>query len=398
MLRRDLADIAGFFRKLQWLVIVLAALWLLGKLAGVLTPFLLAALLGWLGDPLVDRLEARGMGRTRAFWAVYTGMILLPLLVLLALLPALFEQVGLLSRDLPRYAGWVMGTAVPWVDARLGTNLAAWLDIDYLSQWVRGHWTQVSAVVSDVLGIATRSGLYLAGLAVNLVLVPLLTYFFLRDWDSFVARLSALVPRTHALQVQGLVDESAGMLRAFMRGQFAVMLIMAVFNAIGLTVVGLNVGILIGVVSGLLSFVPYLGPTALLLAGSIAAMVQFGDWQHLLGVVVVWGLGQLIESYVITPKLVGDRIGLHPMAVIFAVMAGGVLFGFLGMLLALPVAAVVNVLMRHLLERYTRSTAYTGEPEGEPLIVVGGETGDVRADAAIAPQPLPPQPVPPTVP
>ena len=372
MLRRDLADIARFFRNLQWLAIGAGAVWLLGKLSAVLTPFLVAALLGWLGDPLVDRLQERGWRRSRAFWLVYSLMTLVPLLVLLALLPALVDQVATLGADMPRYAAWFMGTAVPWLDHRLHLNLATWLDFDYIVGWVRGHWTQVSTVVQDVLGIATRSGIWLVGIAVNMLLIPILAFFFLRDWDAFVARLQALVPRMHAPRVQRLLDESAGILRAFLRGQFAVMLIMAVFNAIGLTVVGLDVGILIGVVSGLLSFVPYLGPSSLLVAGSTAALVQFGDWQHLLGVLVVWGLGQLLESYVITPKLVGDRIGLHPMAVIFAVMAGGVLFGFLGMLLALPVAAVLNVLMRDVLEHYTHSAIYTGEAPG-PAIVVPGE-------------------------
>jgi predicted PurR-regulated permease PerM len=223
---------------------------------------------------------------------------------------------------------------------------------------------------------------------VNLVLLPILTYFFLRDWDVFVERVAALVPRDKVEVVGRLARESDAMLGGFLRGQFLVMLCMGVFYAIGLRLVGLDLGILIGIVAGLLTFIPYVGPAAVLVLGGIGALVQYGDWQHLAGVVAVWGVGQLIESYWLTPKLVGDRIGLHPMAVIFAVLAGGQLFGFLGMLLALPVAALANVMLRYAHERYTRSRLYAGaRPEvmldayldAEPDRTAGVATKDAPA-------------------
>ena len=160
------------------------------------------------------------------------------------------------------------------------------------------------------------------------------------------------------------------MLSGFLRGQFLVMLILGVLYGLGLWLVGLDLGILIGIIAGLLTFVPYLGPATVVVLGGIAALVQFGDWQHLAGVLAVFGIGQVIESYWLTPKLVGDRIGLHPVAVIFAVLAGGQLFGFLGMLLALPVAAVANVLLRFAVEHYRASRAYVGDG---PAIVLGDE-------------------------
>jgi predicted PurR-regulated permease PerM len=161
--------------------------------------------------------------------------------------------------------------------------------------------------------------------------------------------------------VSRLAMESSAVLGAFLRGQLLVMLVLGVLYGIGLSLVGLNLGILIGIVAGVLTFVPYLGPATVILLGGIAALVQYGDWQHLLGVLAVFSVGQVIESYWLTPKLVGDRIGLHPVAVIFAVLAGGQLFGFLGMLLALPVAAIANVLLRYAHERYTHSRLYAGD-------------------------------------
>jgi predicted PurR-regulated permease PerM len=166
------------------------------------------------------------------------------------------------------------------------------------------------------------------------------------------------------------------MLGGFLRGQALVMLCLGVLYGVGLWLVGLDLGILIGIIGGLLSFVPYLGPAAVVVMGGIAALVQYGDWQHLLGVAVVFTIAQLIESYWLTPKLVGDRIGLHPVAVIFAVLAGGQLFGFLGMLLALPVAAVANVLLRFAHERYLHSQAYAGHP---PKVALDPYLGDAAA-------------------
>jgi len=176
-----------------------------------------------------------------------------------------------------------------------------------------------------------------------------------------VGRIGLLVPRDHFDTVRRLALESNEVLGGFLRGQMLVMLILGLLYALGLWLVGLDLGILIGLLAGLLTFVPYLGPAFIVLFGGIAALVQFGDWQHLAGVGVVFAVGQLVESFVLTPMLVGDRIGLHPMAVIFAVMAGGTLFGFLGMLLALPVAAVVNVLLRYTQERYRQSRLYAGD-------------------------------------
>ncbi len=373
-----LEDIARFLRRVQWAAVVLAALWLLGLLAPVLTPFVIAALLGWLGDPVVDRLEAAGRSRSTAVAIVFSVMSLLFVIVLLLLLPMVQRQVITLIQSLPRYVAWVGDTLLPWVEARTRIDVDRYLDMGYLVTMVREHWESAGGVARTVLGYVTRSGSMLIGLAVNAVLVPVLAFFFLRDWDALVERIAALVPPRHLPTVSRLARESDAVLGGFLRGQFLVMVILGIGYAVGLQIVGLDLGILIGLIAGLLTFVPYVGPASLLVLGGIASLVQFGDWQHLVGVLVVFGVGQVIESYWLTPKLVGDRIGLHPMAVIFSVLAGGQLFGFLGMLLALPVAAVTNVLLRYAQERYRASRLYGAE---EPVIVLEGTAAGERGTA-----------------
>ena len=379
----DLATIAAFYRRVQWTALALGVLWLLWLLAPVLSPFALAALLGWLGDPLVDRLERARFGRNTAVIVVFSAMSLLLLVAAVLLVPMLEQQIVTLVHSLPGYRDWFVGTALPWVEQRTGLEILSWLDPEHLFTLIREHWERAGGIAATVLGYVSRSGFALLGLLAYIVLLPVLTFFFLRDWDLLVARVGLLVPRDHVDTVRKLARESDAVLGGFLRGQFLVMLILGVLYAIGLWAVGLELGILIGIVAGLLTFVPYLGPASIIVFGGIAAMVQFGDWQHLAGVAVVFTVGQVIESYWLTPKLVGDRIGLHPMAVIFAVTAGGTLFGFLGMLLALPVAAVANVLLRYAHERYTASSLYAGE---QPRIVLAP---DATAPSAPADGPSP---------
>lgn len=357
---QDLATIAAFYRRVQWTALGLGLVWCLWLLAPILSPFALAALLGWLGDPMVDRLERR-MSRNSAVVLVFAVMILVLLLAAVLLVPLLESQVMILVDSLPGYRDWFVQTALPWIERRTGLQILAWLDPQHLFQLIREHWQGAGGIVAVMLGYVSRSGFALVTWLANIALLPVLTFFFLRDWDLIVSKVAALIPRDHYATVRRLALEANEVLGGFLRGQLLVMLMLGILYALGLWLVGLKLGILIGVVAGLLTFVPYLGPAAIILFGGIAALVQFGDWQHLAGVGIVFGVGQVVESFLLTPVLVGDRIGLHPMVVIFAVMAGGTLFGFLGMLLALPVAAVINVLLRYAQERYRHSRLYAGD-------------------------------------
>ena len=349
-------------RRWQWLIIAVIAGWLIWLLAPVLTPFALAALLGWLGDPWVDRLQRAGRSRTTSVVLVFALMLLLILLALLILVPMIERQVVTLIDSWPRAQQWLMETAIPWLETRFGVGISEWLDPQRLIELARTHWQQAGGIAATFFGYLSRSGLTFILWIVNIVLVPILTFYFLRDWDLLVERIASVIPRDHIDTVSRLARESDEVLGAFIRGQFMVMLAQGAFYAVGMTAVGLKLGLLIGMIAGLISFVPYLGATIGLLLALIAALVQSGmDWTLLTLVIVVFAAGQLLESYVLTPRIVGDKIGLHPVAVIFAVMAGGQLFGFLGMLLALPGAAVVNVLLRYAHERYRQSRLYAGD-------------------------------------
>jgi predicted PurR-regulated permease PerM len=212
-----------------------------------------------------------------------------------------------------------------------------------------------------------RSGQALLGWVSFLLLVPVVTFYLLRDWDALVANVNALLPRPLEPRVSMIAREIDAVLAEFLRGQLTVMAVLVIVYVLGLWAVGLDLAFVVGVIAGLVSFVPYLGIIVGVLLAGIASLLQFGDTWHLFGVVAVFTVGQVLEGMVLSPLLVGDRIGLHPVAVIFAVMAGGQLFGFFGVLLALPVAAAVVVLLRHSHDEYRRSSLYgSAPPPGAP--------------------------------
>ena len=371
---QDTASIALFLKRLQWGLVLAVVLWLLIALGPILTPFVMAALLAWLCDPLVDRVERTGRSRIFGVSLVYLLLVLLVTLAMLILVPMIERQVRTLGESLPSIQEWIVGTAIPWVEGRTGFSLADWADPQRLFDLVREHWQQAGGAAASFFGYLQRSGFVFITWIVNLVLVPILTFYFLRDWDLLVERVASLVPRDHIDTVARLARESDDRLGGFLRGQFLVMVAQGVFYAVGLQLIGLEMGILVGLIAGLISFVPFLGATVGAILMLVAALVQAQgiDWQLLILGTAVFTAGQLLESYVLTPRLVGDRIGLHPVAVSFAVMAGGQLLGFLGMRSALPVAAVANVLLRYAHERYTNSRLYAGSPSG--LMVDSGSS------------------------
>ena len=354
-------------RRWQMLAITAVILYLLWLLAPVLMPFAVAGMFAYLGDPLADRLERLGMGRTVAVSVVFFVLVLVTVGALLLLIPLISRQLDNLVQSLPHYVDWVRTTALPWLQTKLRLDPNAF-DTDRLIAEIKDHLGSLGSVVSTVLGKVTRSGLGVIAWMTNLVLIPVVAFYLLRDWDRLVAWIDDMLPRSIEPTIAHLARESDLVLGAFVRGQLLVMLALGIFYGAGLSILGLSVGPLIGMVAGLLSFVPYLGFIVGFGAAVIAVLVQYGDWTHLALEVGVFVVGQLLEGYVLVPRLVGEKIGLHPVAVIFAVLAGGYLFGFLGILLALPAASVILVVLRYLSQRYRHSGLYTEEGRQDPVI------------------------------
>ncbi|MCH9821080.1 MAG: AI-2E family transporter [Gammaproteobacteria bacterium] len=329
-------------------------------LGPILTPFFLGAFLAYLGDPWVDRFEAWGLGRALSATLVFALIAAVMLAALMLFLPLLALELSELLQGLPASFLWLQSTLGPLIQDWTGFNLQA-LDLKGLAQNFLGEWQQSSDIMGYLLGQITQSGLAIFGSLMTLALTPVVAFYLMRDWDHLLTRLDQLIPRPQINVVRQLTAAGDEMLAAFIRGQFLVMILLGIFYAVGLGLVGLDMALIIGLIAGLASIVPYLGFILGLLMATIAAAYQFQDWVHPVYVLTVFILGQILEGSLLTPWLVGDRIGLHPVAVIFAVLAGGQLFGFIGVLLALPVAAVLMVLVRYWLGRYLASGFYLGD-------------------------------------
>ncbi|GAA0713526.1 AI-2E family transporter [Dokdonella soli] len=352
----------------QWLILLLVLGAVVYLLSPVLMPFVAAALFAYLADPIVDRLE-RWMGRGFAVSLVFFVVAVVVTAIVLVLVPFIERQISAFLGQLPVWIDWFQTRATPWLEARFGISPDV-LDTQKLIGALQANWKEAGGFAASALARVSKSGLTVVGWVLNLVMIPVVAFYLLRDWDVLVERIHALIPRSIEPVVSRLAHESDDVLGAFLRGQLSVMVALGVFYGAGLWLVGVSVGPLIGMIAGLISFVPYLGAITGVVMGVIAALVQYQDWYHVLLVLGVFVVGQTLEGYVLVPRLVGEKIGLHPVAVIFAVLAGGELFGFLGVLLALPVASVVMVMLRYLYQRYTQSELYT--TRAEPVIVVAG--------------------------
>jgi predicted PurR-regulated permease PerM len=335
----------------NWLIAIALVGWLLYLLAPVLTPFVAAALLAYIGDPLADRLEKLRLPRTLAVVAVFVLTFLMIALLVLLVGPLIRNQIGALLEALP---GIVAQFEQVWLP-----NIAEMLDLDIgedvgIGAFVERYGDMAGTWGTKVLLSVTQSGGAVAAAVLSLFLVPIITFYLLRDWDSILAHLGALIPGEQRDTVVGLAKDTDEVLGAFLRGQLLVMLALSLIYSVGLGLVGLKFAIAIGVVSGLVSFVPYLGFVFGIALASITVVLEPDPLWQLIGVIATFSIAQFIEGSLLTPKLVGDRIGLHPVLIIFAVAAGGQLFGFFGILLALPAAAVLSVLVRFAYHRYLK--------------------------------------------
>lgn len=342
--------------KIGLVVGLLATFFLIYLLTPILTPFLMAAVLAYMGDPLVNKLVAMKVPRTVAASLVFITLILLILSLLLLFVPLLQQQFVVLAAKLPMIIAWLQDIAVPWLQNYAGVN---GITLPDLKTVLTEHWQQLGNVASIIWHTIAKSGFALITGIVEVLIIAVVTFYLLRDWDGVIEHARLLLPRTVEPLVVKLFNECNQVLSAFFRGQLLVMFALAVIYTLGLWLVGLDLALLIGTIVGVMSIVPYLGMIIGIGIASIATVMQFHDGIHLLYVLLVFAIGHSIENMLLTPLLIGNRIGLHPVAVIFSVLAGGQLFGFMGVLLALPVAAVLVVLLRYLKHRYLSSHFYT---------------------------------------
>lgn len=343
---------------LTWLGLAGISCLLLWLLAPVLTPFVVAAVLAYVLHPIVERLAGRGVPRVLAVLLVEGLALLLALALLLLLVPVLVKEIPLLKAQIPPLLDRLDQTVAPWLQ-QFGIHVS--LDVASLKAWLA---KLLDANMEDWLAAALSSarigGSVLLSLFGNAVLVPVVLFFLLMDWSRLVQMLYQLVPPRFRASATGFLDEIDTMLGQYMRGQLAVMAVLAVFYSGGLALAGFDLALPLGVFTGLAVAIPYVGFGLGLLLALLAALLQFASLQGVLVVVLIYGLGQLVESFVLTPRLVGERIGLSPLAVIFSLMAFGQLFGFVGVLVALPVSAVAVVALRRAREGYLASRLYQG--------------------------------------
>ena len=339
-------------------IVVIAALEWLGP---VLTPFLVGAILAYLGTPLVDRAQKRGIPRA---WSTLVVVLLMGLVIaglFFVLIPLIQSEVTAVAQKLPELATQFTQRVGPWLNEKFGITLS--LDVAAIRQFVAENADSAQELSLKVLSGVKAGGAILLSIVVNMALIPVVMFYLLRDWQMIFARMDELTPRRWREKVRSVARDIDAVLAEFLRGQGLVMVVLATYYVIGLSIAGLDRAFSIGVLTGLLVFIPYVGFGLGLVLGVLAALLQWHGWPGFLAVLAVYGIGQLLENYVLVPFLVGDRIGLHPLAVIFALLAFGQLFGFAGVLLALPVSAALLVGLRHLRAAYLTSPLYDRDYE-----------------------------------
>jgi predicted PurR-regulated permease PerM len=340
---------------LLWLSVGVAFLLLLWLLTPVLTPFVAAVIIGYVLNPGVDWMEHRRIPRALGVLVAIVGLGLLIAALVLVVVPILSDQLPLLRERIPALLARIDATIGPWLK-QMGAG--GRLDFAALQNAIATKFTIGDGATTALLTWLRIGGSALMGWAATLFLIPIVLFYLLLDWHRVVARIGENVPRRWTAEVTDMATEADQLLAQYLRGQLLVMLLLAMFYSAGLAIAGFDIALPVGILTGLLVIIPYLGFGLGLALALIAALLQFDGWYGLAAVAVVYGLGQFVESFYLTPRLVGERIGLHPLIVIFALLAFGQLFGFVGILLALPASAILSVVFGRLRRHYLNSSFY----------------------------------------
>ena len=367
-------------RRILILAGIALILWVLYLLKPVVVPFVAAFLIAYLFSPLVNVLHRIGLARWLSISIVFIGIGIVVTLVMWYLVPLVWQQLMYARDSIPAGIHWINYTFLPWlsdsfnlVPMEINTDQISSVVMDYVQ-------TNYSAdSIQAMLLKLAQSGLNFIQIGGTIVLIPIIAFYFLLDWDRMLDSLRRLIPRPYEKTTLNIVSECHSVLGAFVKGQFLVMVLLGVVYAVGLQLIGLEIGLIIGMIAGLCSIIPYLGFAVGIIAAVIATFFQFGiDWWQLVLVGIVFMVGQAVEGYILQPFLLGDKIGLSPVAVVFAVLAGAQLAGFLGMLIALPVAAVIVVLLRHIREYYEHTPFYGDRA----VIIQDASTGSINIETA----------------
>ena len=337
--------------------ILLIFLWLLGD---ILLPFILGAAIAYLLDPIVDRLERLGTGRVLGTTLILVAAFFVLFFIFLLLIPLVIDQFRLLAKTAPDLVNSVQALVLNQIASIAPESEAVNSTVSKLS-------TMAQEKLGIIFGSVMASAISLIDIIMLMVITPVVAVYLLVDWDRILGKINELLPLDHAPVIRSLASEIDSKLSAFVRGMIAVCLVLGIYYATALTIIGLEFGLIIGLIAGLVSFIPYVGA---LLGGILAiglALMQFwGEFQAVALVIGIFIVGQIFEGNILTPKLVGNSVGLHPVSLILALSLFGAFFGFVGLLLAVPLAATAGVILRFLVQNYKTSRLYLGEHGSKP--------------------------------
>jgi predicted PurR-regulated permease PerM len=346
-----------------WIAALIGLLVFVYVFSGILLPFVAGMILAYLLDPIADRIEQFGMNRLLAALVILAAFLVIFVLVLILVLPLLGHQLAALLQSLPGYVTTLQEFIARKIDLAGDTPALLGMSTSDLKSSLGGLLTQGAQWFGTMLTSIWSGGQALMSILALLVVTPVVAFYMLLDWDRMVVEIDGWIPRRHVDTVRHLAREMDDGVSGFIRGQVSVCLILGAYYAIGLTVVGLSFGLLIGIFIGIISFIPYVGATIGLVLSMGLAVAQFWpEWPMIAAVAAVFAVGQFVEGNILQPKLIGEHVGLHPVWLMFALFAFGSLFGFVGMLIAVPAAAAVGVLARFAISRYLASPFYTGGP------------------------------------
>lgn len=348
-----------------WVAIGVAFFVFIFLIRSILLPFVAGIMIAYFLDPAADWLERKKLSRPMATSVLIIGFFSLLVLLMVALSPVLYDQFMGLMRVMPGYIEDLRNAFGPQIQGLID-SFATQENAEEAKEAMSKASGTIFEVAQEFVKSIFASGMAVVNLITLLFLTPVVAFYLLRDYDNIVSQMDRLLPRDNADTIREQVRLMDNTISGYLRGQVNVCLILAVYYAVVLSLAGLKYGILVGIVAGLISFIPFVGALVGFVVATLIAVFQFDEFYRVIIVMAVYGFGQFLEGNILVPKLIGDKVGLHPAWVIFGMLAGGALLGFVGVLLAVPISAIIGVLVRFSIEQYRKSPMYQGDDEYQP--------------------------------